>query len=250
MEKNFKLFVVIGFVILLLNACNNKRYEFAELEQVNDWIMSYYQKPNLNQIGAALKKLNDDAPISQDDIVNYILAGFLAELCDKKPKVIKILSETVEQYDTSIRYTIFHSLWLSNTKKTREILEQIAEDSDRETSEHIYRLLENNISSNYILASVNDININWGRYYASGDKKYLKIVLDTVEFSETLDNIDSFLPVLKFNQFVLNNMAKRDKNVLNFCNENYKNAQGILKECLMAAIKYAENQQMIFNEEN
>jgi hypothetical protein len=152
--------------------------------ELTNWMMFYYKKPAPNDFPDWIKKASAEG-MFKDEAKQFPFLGFVATIfatnADKIPQWVKII-DTLPEQD---RKTVLIALWLSGTKFSQDTL--LVKSRQRLLNGQNYFNFQTDLKP----PSLNDINvywgfldIQWGRFFASGSEEPIKNIISVLKFAQ------------------------------------------------------------------
>ena len=156
----------------------------AQLELIN-WMMFYYKKPLPDDFPRWLKSISAEGML-KDEKRQFPFLGFAATMFAANPVKVPQWMGTIDALPKQDRKTVLISLWLSGTKASRGAI------SVKSRKKLLRGRNYFNFQTRREPPSLDGINvcyggfldIQWGRFFASGSEKPIKNVISVLELAQ------------------------------------------------------------------
>jgi len=196
MKRVVSLIFLFSFLAILGCAQVNKhqvakKISESQYELIN-WMTSYYKNPSPNEFPDWLKKLSSKR-LLKDEKKQFPFLGFAATVfeanADKVPEWLRII-DSLPKRD---RKTVLIALWLSNTKESHNALSDISRKNLLQTRNYFnFQMQQLPPSLNAIDKYWGFLDIQWGRFLASGTKEPIVNITSVLEFASFLGSKNKY----------------------------------------------------------
>ena len=178
-----------------------KQVSDSQLELMN-WMMFYYQKPVPEDFPSWLRKASE-AGLLRDDKSQFPFLGFGASVFVANAENIPRWISSIDALPEEDRKTVLVALWLSGTKASEKALSEGSRqkilrdpnyyDFDTEKKPPNLDLLDQKYTG--------FLDIQWGRFCASGQKKPIRLIIKTLEYGRYFRAIEKYRSVDNLSDF-------------------------------------------------
>ena len=177
-----KLLFLIAILIFLPKTALCEALSAKQMELVN-WMVFYYQNPEPNKFPEKLIAFSE-AGILDEDNKQFPFLGFASTVFQDNPSRIKAWIRKIEKLPKDHKKIILLALWLSRTKESKDVFQE-KHYKEIIAGENYYHFKTDNQPPNLDLIDPvygGFLDIQWGRFLASGKKKYIRLVISTLDF--------------------------------------------------------------------
>ncbi|MDD3296220.1 MAG: hypothetical protein PHU64_02550 [Candidatus Omnitrophica bacterium] len=206
------------------------------------WMRYYYQRPQPELVENAIAFINDNDLINSQ-LKQPFFASFFSIIFSKNPQDIDKLKNTLSALLPHTKETILQALWLSNTQEAKHCLKQEAILLKEPDSAYIRRLL--GLEPYDILSmqinKTSDLDMLWGAFFASGDNRYVKKIINTLSWLELNGSQENKATIAQAAEESLINNAHRDSRIMQICQQELNTASLTLKTTIQKVISQAKD---------
>jgi hypothetical protein len=190
---NIKLFVSVflaGFIFLLtpLSIAQNPPADQMELIK---WMLYYYKQPEPKTFPIKLNAFSK-AGLFDEEKRQFPFLGFASTVFRNNSSMITEWVNNIKDLPKNHKKVILIALWLSNTKESNAILKQSRFQSIIEGKNYYNfdtRQEPPNLDRLYKTYG-GLLDIQWGRFLATGDKEPVQLIISTLEYGEHFGTIE------------------------------------------------------------
>ena len=196
------------------------------------FIQNYYQRPNANNVAAALHMLSREGRLSDPSQVARNI-GFLSSVFAQNPdRVNAWLSQTAELPEAD-RRVIAAAAWQAGNARGERLLKDMARTASPQVAQEIAGLVQRGSTplTNMPVLSESSMNLHWGAFLANGDDRHVLAVLNA--FGSGQENLSSSA------RFSLAQNAARHDRVMQVVRAQLDKQPEPLREELRAALNAA-----------
>lgn len=161
--------------------------------ELTNWMMYYYKKPVPNQFPNWLKRASA-AGMLKEPKRQFPFLGFEATIFAMNEDKISLWMKTIDALPEEDRKNVLMALWLSGTKSSQEVL------LDKSRQRLIRGQNYFNFQTDATPLMLDDIantyggylDIQWGRFSASGDDKPVRNIISVLEFAQFIGSGKKF----------------------------------------------------------
>lgn len=150
-----------------------------------NWMVFYYQKPDPDEFPRKILAFSEAGFLDQEKR-QFPFLGFACTVFQENPSKVKTWATVLDRLPDAHKKVVWLALWLSNTKESNVLFKDQANQKvisgknyyNFETSESPPDLSK--IDSLY----GGFLDIQWGRFLATGKKEPLRLIISTLEFGD------------------------------------------------------------------
>ena len=211
----------------------------ATQEQLDEWMMRYYQHPRPDLTISAVEFMAKSGELSHKGAQPPI-GAFLSEVFIQNPGA-------VEQWQTQLRNgtddqerILALALWMSDVKELLPLLKAMASGSSASVGEYAKGLLATRPPDllRDDVASAGFLDMLWGGFFATGDERYVRRIIGTLPLAKTEGDIQEKL-IGSAAQWSLTSNATQHTRVMEICEVELKRLSDDQKDTLAEVIKRA-----------
>jgi hypothetical protein len=182
--KLFALVLLASFILSLtpLSVAQNPPDDQMELIK---WMIYYYKKPEPQVFPAKLKDFSKTG-LFDEDKRQFPFLGFASTVFKDNSSKVPTWVNDIKDLPKNHKRIILIALWLSNTKESNAIFKQSQFKSIIE-GDNYYNFDTSqeppNLDRLYKTYG-GFLDIQWGRFLATGDKEPVKLIISTLEYGE------------------------------------------------------------------
>ena len=157
----------------------------SQLELIN-WMTFYYKKPSPKEFPNWLKRLSSEG-LLKDEKKQFPFLGFAATVFAANADKVSEWTRTIDALPQRDRKTVLIALWLSNTEESHNALSDISRKNLLQIQNYF------NLQTQRLPPSLDTIDkywgfldIQWGRFLASGAKKPIINITSVLELASFL----------------------------------------------------------------
>jgi len=252
MKNSVGRFVVI---VVLLTGCltrsetvpNSTRWKSPE--DVDDWMINYYRKPQPGQVSAALETLQRHQVFVTHRSAEALFAGFLAIVFRDNSQQALSWAEHSDSYSKELRRTVWLALWLSNIRWAHHHLSRRAQDATGEDLDYLQILLNNEPFNLRQLKPANPSHLDmlWGAFFASGESQYVKRIISALTFLDQRRDPFKYATAASA-KWSLKSRSLHDAKVLETCRDELGKSSEPIRAHLLDIVSQAEGKAMLVDE--
>jgi len=179
------LLIVIAILILMPSSALCGAQTKKQIELIN-WMVFYYQKPEPEEFPNKLTAFSEAGLLSEER-KQFPFLGFASTLFRNNPARLISWLPKIETLPTDHKRIVLLSLWLSDTRESRELFQQ----------DKYMKLISGKNYFNFEtdkpapdLGSIDPmyggfLDIQWGRFLASGNKVPVRLIIGTLGFCDS-----------------------------------------------------------------
>jgi len=161
--------------------------------ELTNWMMFYYKKPVPNEFPNWLKRASA-AGMLKEPARQFPFLGFEATVFAMNEDKISLWIKTIDALPEKDQNNVLMALWLSGTKSSQEVL------LDKSRQRLIHGQNYFNFQTDATPLILDDIintyggflDIQWGRFSASGDDKPIRNIVSVLEFAQFIGSRKKF----------------------------------------------------------
>ncbi|MDZ4834794.1 MAG: hypothetical protein SGJ27_13535 [Candidatus Melainabacteria bacterium] len=156
-----------------------------EAEQLSDWVMHYYEKPEPEQVPSEFIQMNKAGFLDRPDS-QFIFITFLSELMNRNPDRIATWVNQLQEFSQPQKRLLWAAAWQSRTDQGTALLKKLSESLTGEDKEYVLALLARKAEpfDQKPIQSPGALDLLWACFFASGDERYVNRVIDALKLSE------------------------------------------------------------------
>ncbi|MBI9092248.1 MAG: hypothetical protein JEZ12_23795 [Desulfobacterium sp.] len=192
MKQIIRLAFLCSFLTLLGCTPVNKsqvggKVSVSQLELI-DWMTSYYKNPSPKEFPNWLKELSSEG-LLKDEKKQFPFLGFAATVFEANADQVPEWIRTIDVLPQQDRKTVLIALWLSNTEESHNALSDISRNNLLQTHNY-FNLQTQRLQFPPSLDTIDKywggLDIQWGRFLASGAKKPIINITSVLELASFL----------------------------------------------------------------
>lgn len=154
--------------------------ELANVDNLSNWMTYYYMKPSPEKLVPALL-LADKLGLLQGDSAPPLQA-FASRVLAQNPDKVKEWFAKMGPMSDSGKTMVLTSIWWSNTKEGKELLNTIASTLPEKSKIEFHKQIDSSPPEleNMEIASPDVLDMLWACFSATGDTKYVKRLMSTL----------------------------------------------------------------------
>jgi hypothetical protein len=206
-------------------------------EQLNEWMMHYYQHPQPALTISAVKFMAKEGTLAKDD-AQLPIATFLAQIFLQNPeKVQQWRTQLITGTDDQLK-TVVLAFWMSGNQSQ---LKLVISGNSGSVSEYAEKLIANRVPDllNDEIANPGFLDMLWGSFFATGDERYVQRIISVLPLVKEKKDIAKML-IGGAAQWSLTSNAKQHKKVMDICISEQKKLPADQAEILAEVIKRAK----------
>ncbi len=189
----------------------------TEAEQVNDWVMHYYEKPQPDTVPSEFIRIGKLGFLDRQDS-QFVFITFLSELMNRNPDRIETWVNKLQEFSQPQKRLLWAAVWQSRTDQGIALLKKLSETLSGDDKEYVLQLLSQSTVpfDKKPIESPGALDLLWACFFASGDERYVNRVIDALKLEEGHGN-DILIGAAA--RFSLAANARTHPKVLQICQE-------------------------------
>jgi len=211
--------------------------EFKSQEDVSNWLMSYYQKPDPVRIPELVKYLSTSGLLDKGDRLPPIF-GFLSGVFQKNPAEVKKIVAQLNSLKEQHLHVVILGLWYANLPESQKMTYEVIESHPKikPDFDFLYKGQPMDIETIPLEQGVWVLDALWGKFFATGDSAPVERIISALPWTDVKGDVNRMMAGGAA-QWSLTSNAKRHKRVLEICENQAKNQKGVIAEKLGKVIK-------------
>jgi hypothetical protein len=177
--------IIITAIILLFASTAFCNVPSEKQMALINWMVFYYQKPDPDEFPRKILAFSEAGLLDQEKR-QFPFLGFASTVFRENPSKIKAWVTALDRLPENHKRVVWLALWLSNTKESNALFKE--QVHQKVISGRNYYNFETN-ESPPDLAKIDMLyggflDIQWGRFLATGDKEPISLIINTLEFGD------------------------------------------------------------------
>lgn len=173
--------LILVFLCFAISGCREEK-------EVSAWLSSYYMNPSPEQVAEKLLIVDKSRILKKYPSSSLPFEGFLTQFLIDNPVELEKIAQIIPALSNFTKKTVFNAIWYSNVPHSLNILKAQGTyynsrppDIDDFTEVKAFDSLYAGF-----------LDFQWGRFFASGNKKPIELIVRSLEFGEFTGSLERY----------------------------------------------------------